>query len=102
MFRLLDFNAYNDKSRFVVEMYGIAKDGSTGCIIISDFCPFFFVLGSDDWSENSVPHFINHILRATGKKNEGQITGSFHNCKKLYGFSGGNSSKFIKLEFKNM
>jgi DNA polymerase elongation subunit (family B) len=102
--RLLDSNTIlsHGSAKFQVQLFGINQQGQSVAILVDDFLPFFFVMGDETWNQYTVDHFINAIHVRLKKKDIGSIKGSFHKCNKLYGFSGGNSSNFIKLEFRDM
>ena len=56
--RLLDFHTQlqTKTAVFQVQMYGIDKLGQSVSILVNDYRPFFFVMGSDDWSEIGRAH----------------------------------------------
>jgi DNA polymerase elongation subunit (family B) len=123
IFRILDFNVYNEKSassdessnsdnetnvykdstKFVIQMFGVNEKGETCSIIAEDYRPFFYVLVNDNWTIQMKDNFLAHIKDKIGKYYEKSIT----ECiiikrKKLYGFDGGKEHKFIKFEFASM
>ncbi len=123
IFRILDFNVYNEKSassdessnsdnetnvykdstKFVIQMFGVNEKGETCSIIAEDYRPFFYVLVNDNWNIQMKDNFLAHIKDKIGKYYEKSIT----ECiiikrKKLYGFDGGKEHKFIKFEFASM
>ena len=125
IFRIFDFNVYNDKnindesseddlnntktnikkdnSTFVIQMFGLNEKGESSSIQVEDFKPFFYVMVNDKWNTFTKDCFLNHIKTKIGKYYQDSIT----ECiiikrKKLYGFDGGKEHKFIKFEFKNI
>jgi DNA polymerase elongation subunit (family B) len=123
IFRILDFNVYNEKTsssddssnsdnetnvykdstKFVIQMFGVNEKGETCSIIAEDYRPFFYVLVNDSWTIKIKDDFLTHIKNKIGKYYEHSIT----ECiiikrKKLYGFDGGKEHKFIKFEFASM
>lgn len=121
IFRVLDFNIYNeksslmdessdeeqtsfqDKNQFMIQMFGLNELGKTCSIIVEDFKPFFYVMVNDKWTLQMKDAFLFHIKEKMGKFYANSIT----ECiiikrKKLYGFDGGKEHKFIKFEFANM
>ena len=78
MFRLYDFNVYNEKpiteiltgsstkinkdeATFLIQIFGINEFGKTCSIIATDFCPFFYIKVGDDWTEQTKQQFLYHI-----------------------------------------
>ena len=122
VFRLFDFNVYNenkidenssgsengkkvnkDTNQFVIQMFGLDKNGKTCSILINDFKPFFYVKVGDNWSTSKKQAFLLHIKGKIGKFYENSITDcKIIKRKKLYGFDNGKEYKFIKFEFKNI
>jgi DNA polymerase elongation subunit (family B) len=125
IFRIFDFNFYNskedskeelsssdseagkqifqDKSTFIIQIFGVNEKGETCSIQVEDFKPFFYVMVNDDWSIAMKDNFLKHIKNKIGKYYENSIT----NCiiikrKKLYGFDGAKEHKFIKFEFSSL
>ena len=126
VFRIFDFNVYNDKkasngeesssndedsvthnvyrdsSEFVIQIFGLNETGQTCSIFVEEFKPFFYLMVNDHWDIRTKNTFLQHIKQKMGKYYEDSIT----ECiivkrKKLYGFDGGKEHKFIKLEFSN-
>ena len=119
VFRIFDFNIYNDKpgnddsgsgsenekkkiykdnSLFMIQMFGLNEKGKTCSILVEDFKPFFYVMVNDNWNINTKDCFLSFIKNKMGKYYENSIT----DCiiikrKKLYGFDGGKEHKFIKF-----
>ena len=124
IFRIFDFNVYNDKtndgsgsssedenqptynkdkSKFLIQIFGVNEKGETCSIIAEDFKPFFYVMVDDSWTIQTKNSFLEHIKLKIGKYYQDTIT----ECiivkrKKLYGFDGGKEHKFIRLEFSNL
>lgn len=122
VYRILDFNVYNDKTSFgdlsdsdedtkktndstsfIIQMFGLNETGKTCSILVEDFKPFFYVMVNDSWTIQVKDSFLADIKIKMGKYYENSIT----ECiiikrKKLYGFDGGKEHKFVKLEFNNI
>jgi DNA polymerase elongation subunit (family B) len=106
LFKLLDFVAedkgqYGDKGQFVVQMFGITEQGKTVSASVSGYRPFFFVQCGQDWGDTIAGLFVAHI-RETMSLASGAIAGQLQDHKKLYGFTAGNRSRFLKLTFATM
>jgi DNA polymerase elongation subunit (family B) len=96
-------NAYKDKTKFIIQMFGVNQKGETCSVIAEDYRPFFYVLVNDTWTIQMKDSFLAHIKGKIGKYYEKSIT----ECiiikrKKLYGFDGGKEHKFIKFEFASV
>jgi DNA polymerase elongation subunit (family B) len=119
IFRLLDFNVYNDAhsnssddgsvkvykdtSCFAIQMFGVDEKGKTYSLTAEGFCPFFYLMVDDNWNIKLKDEFLSHLKIKMGSYYEDTIT----KCKiikrrKLYGFDGGREYKFIFLEFANL
>ena len=93
IFRILDFNVYNEKvssedssnsdeetnvykdsTKFVIQMFGVNEKGETCSIIAEDYRPFFYVLVNDNWTIQMKDNFLAHIKDKIGKYYEKSIT----------------------------
>jgi DNA polymerase elongation subunit (family B) len=95
--------SYKDKTKFIIQMFGLNEIGETASIIIDDFKPFFYVMVDDTWKIKTKESFLLHIKDKIGEYYKNSIT----ECillkkKKLYGFDGNKEHKFIKFEFTSM
>ncbi len=115
-FRLFDFKAYDGKDinegsddfvypnqkKFYIEMIGINELGQSCSITITDYKPFFYVLVDDNWEEGEAKSLQNHINSQLSKRLEQFVTDAeIIDCNKLYGFTAGKKSRFVKLTFTN-
>jgi DNA polymerase elongation subunit (family B) len=98
LFKLLDFVAEDREDEFVVQMFGTMEDGKTVSACVSGYHLFFFVQCGQDWNDTAVSLFIKHIKDSMKLS----ITGKLLDYKKLYGFTAGNKSKFMKLTFATL
>jgi len=93
-------------TRFTIQMFGINEKGETFSIFVTDFQPFFYVLVADHWGQDHCNTFRRELLaklggggRAVAEANlVGVELAEFH---KLYGFTAGKQSKFVRLTFRN-
>ena len=91
-----------DEKQFLVQMYGINEKGETCSIIIDDFEPFFYIKVGDNWDLGKVNTMVREIKSSIGEFYKDSITNfELVDSQKLYGFSAGKKSKFVKLVFKN-
>ena len=125
-FRIFDFSAYNismredddsssedddkykpkekrvDENEFKIQMFGINEKGETCAIKVTDYNPFFFIKVNESWENKHLIQFKDHIVGIIGKYYERSILQlEFVDRKKLYGFDGGITHKFVKISFKN-
>ena len=92
IFRIVDFNVYNEKdssydessssnsdeennyiskkdlTRFVIQIFGVNEKGETCSIIAEDYKPFFYVLVNDSWTIQTKDNFLTHIKDKIGKR----------------------------------
>ena len=101
IFRLFDFNVYNESENFMIQMFGVDEQGKTYSLTAEGFRPFFYLLVSDKWKKKEKENFLRHLNSILGKKDSITRCKLIHR-KKLYGFDGGKDHKFILLEFANM
>jgi DNA polymerase elongation subunit (family B) len=117
VFRLVDFNVYNDTpscsddgeqnykdtSSFIIQMFGVDEKGKTYSLTAEGFCPFFYIMVDDKWNMQTKDEFLAHLKVKMGSRFEDTITKcKIIKRKKLYGFDGGREYKFIFLEFSNL
>ena len=91
-----------DENEFKIQMFGINEKGETCAIKITDYTPFFFIKVNQSWKNRDVSKFKDHIIEKIGKYYEESITNmELVDRKKLYGFDGGITHKFVRITFKN-
>ena len=95
-------NRFKDNKEFIIQMFGLNEKGETFCIYIRDFLPFFYVSAGDDWTPYNMQCLLDEIKKKLPKPMQESIVGAeLVDCNKLYGFSAGKKSRFIKFTFKN-
>ena len=116
-FRLLSFNAYDDKrgsynsnddptqqesKKFVVQMFGVNETGQTASIYVEGYEPFFYVKVSDKWTEEENACLKTQIQADIGEYHGASVsTTKLIKRKKLYEFDGGKDHTFVLVKFKN-
>jgi len=129
-FRLIDFNVYDESKKdttgnsdnesissndsrdkklpyaeqqFYIQMFGINETGETASITITDYNPFFYLKVGDNWKENDALELLQFLRQKESLRRFSQAILSIKliDRKKLYGFTGGKTHKFVFLEFKN-
>jgi DNA polymerase elongation subunit (family B) len=123
-FKLFEFNVYNDKgsdqsssddddvvefakkqdkSRFMIQMFGINEQGKTCSVIVEDYQPFFYVKVDSFWSQDTKKSFMEHLKSKIGKYYEDSIVEcKLIEKKKLYGFDAGKMHRFVLIKFANV
>jgi DNA polymerase elongation subunit (family B) len=121
IFKLFEFNIYNDKSlekdsdsdeevklfkdsgRFMIQMFGINEQGQKASIIAEDYNPFFYVKVDNNWGQRKKTAFYEHLKSKVGKYYEDSILEcKLIERKKLYGFDAGKKHRFIEIKFANI
>jgi DNA polymerase elongation subunit (family B) len=121
-FRLIDFQVYDHsedqessdsgsdegfkkvvEKSFMIQMFGINEKGETACLYVNDYKPFFYAKVGDNWTQYNANKLKKHLTDSVPF----YVKNSLISCKivdhyKLYGFSGGNKSKFVMLTFENV
>jgi len=117
-FRLFDFKAYDgadingdedetypSECKFYIQMIGINELGQSCSILVTDYKPFFYIKVSNDWNKgmaDGLLFYFNEKLNKNPKyKKELVLKSELVEHNQLYGFTGGEKSKFVKLTFKN-
>ena len=116
-FRLLDFHIYDHKDdddsvdstgsassgEFHIQIFGLNERGETCSLIITDYQPFFYVKVGDQWQHHTAQSFLADIRKKLGKHfADSVLSAELVDHHKLYGFSGGKKSRFVKLTFANL
>ena len=91
-----------DSNQFVIQMFGINTNGETASIQVNDYYPFFYVKVCDKWQDKHLREFKEHIIGVIGPYYKSSIVRlKLIDRKKLYGFDGGITHKFIEITVKN-
>ena len=122
-FRLLDIHTYDNKededsysegsgssdnnsnnpSPFHIQMFGLNEQGETCSITVTDYQPFFYVKVGDTWTTTQERILFEDVKKKVGKKiAESIISVKLVDYNKLYGFSGGKKSRFVRITFANL
>ena len=96
------YKARIDDKHFVVQMYGINERGETASILVDDYQPFFYIKVGDEWTDAHAGRMVSNIRREMGDfYKDSLIQYNVIDSQKLYGFTAGKKSKFVKLVFSN-
>ena len=93
---------YTDTNQFVVQMFGINKDGETTSIQINDFNPFFYIKVCEKWQTKHLEEFKRFIVSEVKEYYKDSIVSlKIVERNKLYGFNAGKTCKFVQIMFTN-
>jgi len=93
----------SNKKQFMIQMFGINEQGKTCSIVVNDYCPFFYIKVTNNWSIEKKNLFLEHIKNNVGKYLENNIVDfKLIKRKKLYGFDAGTTYKFIIIKMTTM
>jgi DNA polymerase elongation subunit (family B) len=116
-FRLLDFhvfdqtdndtdddsvNSHSSTSQFIIQMFGINESGDTASITINDYEPFFYLKVANHWDQTTANLLLKELQKKLWKQSNSLVSATIVDHHKLYGFSGGNKSRFVKVTFLNI
>ena len=91
-----------DNKEFLVQMFGINEKGETASIFVTGYTPFFYVKVPGEWNSTDKRDFISKLKKDMGDYYGDSIFSTkYVNKKKLYGFDGGITHKFMLIQFKN-
>jgi DNA polymerase elongation subunit (family B) len=123
-FKLFEFNIYNkkrfeesedenedsheykpkrDNGAFVIQMFGINKEGQSAAIFVEDYQPFFYLKVDNSWGQTKKLAFMQHLKTKLGPYYENSIV----SCKlvdkgKLFMFDNNKKHRFIAITFSSM
>jgi len=121
-FRLLDFHTFDHSedddtgslgsgssgsngttAEFYIQMFGLNEKGETVSITVTDYNPFFYIKVGDHWAYPAAQSLLADIKKKLGKNFASSVlTAELVDHNKLYGFSGGKKSRFVKITFANL
>ena len=85
-----------DNKTFVVQMFGIDKEGKTAAIYVTGFNPFFYIKVGNDWKNSDMIELVTHIKQNMGSYfEESLIKAKLILKHKLYGFDNKKLHKFV-------
>jgi DNA polymerase elongation subunit (family B) len=92
-----------DESKFTIQMFGVNELGETCSIITEHYNPFFYVKCGDNWNQSHADIFLVEIQQKVGNYyKKSIIKAEIVQYNKLYGFTAGKQSKFIKITFRSV
>lgn len=97
-----EFKKKRDNKEFLVQMFGINEKGETASIFVTGYTPFFYVKVPKYWKTTEKHNFIGKLKNDMGEwYRESVFSSKYVNKKKLYGFDGGITHKFLLIQFNN-
>jgi DNA polymerase elongation subunit (family B) len=117
VFKLYEFNPYNDRgieeedtygpkkdnAKFVIQMFAINEKGEKASIMVEEYQPFFYLKVNNDWGQTKKKALYDHLKAKVGKYYENSIIEcKLIERKKLYGFDAGKKHRFIEVKFANL
>jgi len=105
--RLLDCCMVNEEwtegeETLFVNLFGLNEQGETFKIIVDDFRPYFYCMVPNTFSKQDCAEFRRHIVQAVGNSLEESIECTLQARRKLYGFNGGHTNRFVCFQFNSM
>lgn len=92
-----------NKSKFMIQMFGVNEIGETCALFIEDYEPFFYIKVGDDWTNYNVHEFEKDLHRRIKPYYAKQIKSiTLVQYNQLYGFTGGKNFKFVRIIFQNI
>ena len=97
-----DTNLYAIDKPFYIEMFGINEIGKSCSILVTDYKPFFYVKVDERWNADESRKLMRELNQklSDGKK-KGVLSVEMVKHNQLYGFTAGEKSNFVKIEFAN-
>jgi DNA polymerase elongation subunit (family B) len=93
----------NENAEFYIQIFGLNEKGETCSLVITDFNPFFYVKVGEKWTKQVADSLLEDIKKKVGKYTAQSIKSiQLVDHNKLYGFSGGQKSRFVRITFANM
>ena len=86
--------------QFLIQMFGLSEQGETISITVTDFTPFFYVKVGDQWEQGEANALLDHIKTKVRYLSKDILSIELIDQYKLYGFTGGKKSRFVKISFR--
>ena len=88
------------EKQFLIQMFGLSEKGETVSITITDFNPFFYIKVGDQWEQGQANALLDHIKSKVRYLSKDILSIELIDQYKLYGFTGGKKSRFVKISFR--
>lgn len=108
----LDFSKNKDNDeKFVLRIFGVTKKGSSVCLNVQNFTPFFYVKVPETWKSKNVTTFLSKLSEKLVIRKDNRWVKCSKNLikskcviqkkKDFYGFSNNKEFLFLRLVFDN-
>jgi DNA polymerase elongation subunit (family B) len=98
-----EFIPGKDTKQYIIQMYGIDKNGKTACLFVKGFNPYFYVKVSDDWDDSKVMKFVAFVRKELGTYYSDSLIGAkMVKRHKFYEFDNKKLHKFVQLKFTSI
>ena len=95
-----------DFATFTIQMFGINELGQTCSLFVTNYQPFFYVKVGDNWDDSDAFTLLLNLRKIVGKQSsmhaKSILAAELVLYNKLYGFTAGQKSRFVKLTFQNI
>ena len=111
LFRCIDFQCSTFKDdEFSIRIYGIDENRKTYCVHVNDFKPFFYIKVGNNWNNDKMEEFMNHLKNNNKEKNfplyktlcEDIYQYKLIKQKTLYNFDNHQNHTFIQISCNNL
>ena len=86
--------------QFLIQMFGLSEQGETASITITNFQPFFYIKVGDQWDQGNANGLLDYIKSKVRYLSNDILSIELIDQYKLYGFTGGKKSRFVKINFQ--
>jgi DNA polymerase elongation subunit (family B) len=86
--------------QFLIQMFGLSEQGETASITIINFQPFFYIKVGDQWDQGNANGLLDYIKSKVRYLSNDILSIELIDQYKLYGFTGGKKSRFVKINFQ--
>ena len=109
-FRLFDFQVFDTTPEdpkivpreFRIRIFGINEDGETCSILVTNFCPFFYVKIPDNWDSCNVDEWYRRVKDKCKYSARDCLSCIMERRSQLYDFTANKDFLFAKCVFRNM
>ena len=92
-----------NEDNYLLRAFGRLDTGESVCIDITDFVPYFYIWIPQDWNKNILQIFISQIKNKVYRAYKDHLINySIIYQKPFTHYTGDNTFKFLKLEFKSL
>lgn len=90
-----------DKSKYVIKLFGVDENGSPISVSVMDFTPHFYVKVDKLWSMSDRNNFKSVVIKKMGKYQNSLMDVVPIRKKDFWGFTNNEEFWFVRLRFKN-